>query len=79
VLTFAEKLQKSGLLINFCKLLLYVQHFSHMENTLHANKLLTTLTHDIITFESICFTKTLLFCANFLRKMVKVKISDYLL
>jgi hypothetical protein len=30
-------------------------------------------------FEINCFTRTLLFCANFLRKMTKIKTSDQLL
>jgi hypothetical protein len=50
-----------------------------MENTLYITKLLTTLTRVIVIFESNYFIKTLLFCANFLRKMMKIKISDQLL
>jgi hypothetical protein len=57
-------------------LLFYVQHFHHMENPLHTTKLLTMLTYTIATFKLNCFTKTLFFCANFLRKMTKIKISD---
>jgi hypothetical protein len=34
---------------------------------------------DVLTiFETNCFTKTLLFCANFLRKIAKINISDQL-
>jgi hypothetical protein len=45
---------------------------------LHVSKLLTTSTFVITIFESNNFTKTLLFCANFLRKMTAIKISDHL-
>jgi hypothetical protein len=34
------------------------------------------LTDGTIIFETNYFTRTLFFCANFLRKMTKIKISD---
>jgi hypothetical protein len=37
------------------------------------------LTHVSIMFEDNSFTRTLLFCATFLRKIIKIKISDQLL
>jgi hypothetical protein len=37
---------------------------------------LTVLTNVTTEFEIDNFTKTLLFCANFLRKMTKIKIYD---
>jgi hypothetical protein len=49
------------------------------KNTLHANKLLTTVSHVRIILETNNSVKTLLFCANFLRKITKIKISEQLL
>jgi hypothetical protein len=39
---------------------------------------LTVFTDATLVFASTYFTKTLLFCANFLRKMTKISISDQL-
>jgi hypothetical protein len=45
---------------------------------LYTNSRWTMLTIVTTVLENNCFTKTLLFCANFLRKMVKISISDQL-
>jgi hypothetical protein len=79
VLTFYEKQQKSIFLNNYCILLFYVQHVLHEGNTLHTNRLFTMLPDVTKGFEVNNFIKTLFFCANFLRKMIKIKISDQLL
>jgi hypothetical protein len=41
--------------------------------------IITTEENKAIMFETNYFTKTLLFCANFLRKITKINLSDQLL
>jgi hypothetical protein len=45
---------------------------------LHINRLLAMLANVTTTFEINYFVKTLLFCANFSRKIAKINISDQL-
>jgi hypothetical protein len=52
--------------------------FQSCVNALHTSSRLTTSTSVPTEFENNNFTKTLLFCANFLRKMTKISISDQL-
>jgi hypothetical protein len=52
---------------------IYVKHIAHKQVFNNVIRFMTTL------FEINCFTKTLLFCANFLWKMTKIKTSNQLL
>jgi hypothetical protein len=80
-LLFCTNFLRKIIKINIFDQLLYfaILCANHMENTLYITNLLTTLTCVIVIFESNYFIKTLLFCANFLRKTTKIKFSEQLL